>query len=494
MQESHRIELKSRLTDDLEKEVVAFLNSREGGEIYIGYNDDGTILGVENADDVMLNINNRLRSRISPSIMGLFAVELENMSDLQVIKVSLSSGSEKPYFITSKGMSIRGCFLRVGTAAEPMEQRMIDDLFSKRTRNSLRKIRSNKQDLTFEQLKIYFQEQGLTLNEHFAATLEFLTEDGTYNYVAYLMADNNSTSIKVARYSGLDRSDLIESPELGHCSLVKSAKQILDMFDLKNTVITEITGKERKQSRAWDPIALREAVLNALVHNDFTYEVPPKFEFFKDRIEITSAGGLPQGLSQEEFFEGFSVPRNKEIMRIFRDLRLVEQLGSGIPRILHSYSRDCFRFSENFVRMSFPSSSISNQLEDHQLGSAQLANNDDDIFTEVKREFGSVSLRLEAGKEKNLTFLRNNYGLFTGYLRVIYGLNAEEIQTTFGERVLNIIQLLAIEIPITQSQIALILGVSESSIEKDFALLRKEEMIERSGSKKTGIWKLIKHA
>jgi ATP-dependent DNA helicase RecG len=83
-------------------------------------------------------------------------------------------------------------------------------------------------------------------------------------------------------------------------------------------------------------------------------EVPPKFEIFPDRIEITSAGGLPEGLSQEEFFEGFSVPRNKELMRVFKDLGMVEQLGSGVPRILESYKRECFTFTDNFLRMTFP--------------------------------------------------------------------------------------------------------------------------------------------
>jgi predicted HTH transcriptional regulator len=82
--------------------------------------------------------------------------------------------------------------------------------------------------------------------------------------------------------------------------------------------------------------------------------VPPKFEIFPDRIEITSAGGLPEGLSQEEFFHGFSVPRNKELMRIFKDLGMVEQLGSGVPRILENYGRECFTFSDHFLRMSFP--------------------------------------------------------------------------------------------------------------------------------------------
>jgi len=110
-------------------------------------------------------------------------------------------------------------------------------------------------------------------------------------------------------------------------SLIKATKQVLDKIELENKIATRITAKERKETRRWDAIALREAVINAFVHNDYTTEIPPKFEIFADRIEISSTGGLPDGLSQDEFFEGFSVPRNKEIMRVFKDLDLVEQLG-----------------------------------------------------------------------------------------------------------------------------------------------------------------------
>lgn len=112
--------------------------------------------------------------------------------------------------------------------------------------------------------------------------------------------------------------------------------------------------KERKENKLWDPIALREAILNAFVHNDYTTELAPKFELFPDRILITSYGSLPQGLSEEEFFKGISMPRNIEIMRIFKDLELVEQLGSGVPRILQSYPQSSFYFSDNFIRMTFP--------------------------------------------------------------------------------------------------------------------------------------------
>ncbi|WP_443943445.1 ATP-binding protein [Pedobacter sp. AW1-32] len=175
------------------------------------------------------------------------------------------------------------------------------------------------------------------------------------------MAYKNSNSIKLAKYKGLNRVNLVENNEYGYESLVKATKQILDKSELENKTITQITSKERKEIRYWDAIALREAIINAFVHNDYTTEVPPKFELFDDRIEITSTGSLPDGLSQEEFFEGFSVPRNKEIMRIYKDLDLVERLGSGIPRILESYPKDCFTFSDHFLRMNFP---INDQAND----------------------------------------------------------------------------------------------------------------------------------
>jgi len=209
---------------------------------------------------------------------------------------------------------------------------MIESLFAKRARNSIGKIKSPKQSLTFEQLRIYYDSAGKTLNDQFAANLELLTEDGQLSYAAYLLSDVNNTSIKMAKYSGLDRADLAENNEYGYCSLIKATKQVLDKVDVENKTLAKITPKEREEQRLWNPVALREAIINAIVHNDYTSEVPPKFEIFNNRIEISSYGGLPQGLDEEEFFEGFSIPRNKELMRVFRDLDLVEHLGSGIPR------------------------------------------------------------------------------------------------------------------------------------------------------------------
>jgi predicted HTH transcriptional regulator len=184
--------------------------------------------------------------------------------------------------------------------------------------------------------------------------LELLTDDGKYNYVAYLLADENGNSIKVAKYSSLDRCDLVENNEYGYCSLIKATKSVLSKLDIENKVAATITPMERIETPLWNKVALREAVINAMVHNDYSFEVPPKFEIFPDRLEITSAGRLPESLTREEFFNGISIPRNKELMRIYRDVELVESLGSGIPRILRAYGEDCFKFTDNFIRITLP--------------------------------------------------------------------------------------------------------------------------------------------
>ena len=356
MVETNRIEFKSQLTDDLdiEKEVISFLNYREGGIIYIGIDKDGHPIGVDNIDASVLKIKDRIRQNVMPSPMGLFDVLVENIDGVDVIKIFLASGTEKPYYKTKYGMSTRGCYIRVGTASEPMPTAMIEDLFAHRVRNSLRNIPSPRQKLTFRQLHIYYDSKGLVLNNAFEQTLDFLTADGRYNYVAFLLADENNVSIKVAKYSGTDRFDLIANNEYGFCSLLKATDLVLDKLNAENNVSSRKTEKFRLDTPMWDKLAVREAVINAIVHNDYTNEVAPKFEIFSDRLEITSYGTIPIGLTKDEFFSGVSIPRNKELMRVFRDVEMVEALGSGMPVILRKYGREAYEFSEHFIHLVMP--------------------------------------------------------------------------------------------------------------------------------------------
>lgn len=454
MHETNRIEYKLELTKelDLEKEVVAFLNYHEGGVIYIGIDKQGVVQGVADLDGDMLKIKDRLKHNILPSCMGLFDVQSEEKEGKEIIKTTVASGSEKPYYKRKKGMSAEGCYIRIGTASEPMEQRIIDDLFAKRTRNSIGKIKSNQQDLTFEQLKIYYEAKGITLNSNFAKNLELLTEEGFYNYVAYLIADENGTSIKLAKYNGITRVDLTENPEYGYESLIKAAKQVLDKIGLENKSDTSITSSDRIDKRPWSPIALREAIINAFVHNDYTTEVPPKFEIFDDRIEITSTGGLPNGINEEEYYHGFSVPRNKELMRIFKDLGLVEQLGSGIPRILESYGKECFKFSDNFLRMTFPKNT---EMEGGQMGGQ--------IGGQIGGQMGDVQLG-ETQLGGNTLRLTNRQKEVLSYILTDQKITRKELSKT--------------------------LNINESAVQKHLKSLTEKKIIKRIGTK-DGYWKIL---
>ena len=363
MIETNRIEFKRQLTRDMdiEKEVVAFLNYREGGIVYIGIDDNGKPVENANIDDDILQIKNRLRDNILPSPMGLFDVTIERIDEVPVIRVFISSGSEKPYYKKQYGLSPKGCFMRVGTSAEPMTQAQIEDLFSRRVRRSLRHIPSPRKDLTFRQLNIYYDSKNLTLNQSYAQNLDLLTDDGRFNYAAYLLADENATSIKVAKYAGKDRDELIENHEYGYCSLLKATDSVLDRLHVENTVKSSISYPYRTDTPLWNERAVRELVINAIVHNDYFNEVPPKFELFADRLEITSTGTLPDDMSQEDFFNGVSNPRNKELMRIFRDVELVESLGTGLQRVLKVYGRDCFIFMDHFIRVVIPYAWLPNE-------------------------------------------------------------------------------------------------------------------------------------
>lgn len=118
--------------------------------------------------------------------------------------------------------------------------------------------------------------------------------------------------------------------------------------------MARVTGQlRREEKRLVDYTALREAFINAFVHNDYTTEQAPIVEIFSDRMTITSYGGLVHELSQEEFFNGRSIPRNRELMRIFHDMDWVEQLGSGIHRILRKYPKEIYEISEHFIVVTF---------------------------------------------------------------------------------------------------------------------------------------------
>jgi predicted HTH transcriptional regulator len=350
--ESNRLEFKLTLADDLEKEVVAFLNA-EGGQIHFGVNDEGNVVGVKDSDTLQLQIKDRIVNNIRPGTLGLFDLFIEERDGEKIVVLNLAGGPAVPYYIRKYGRSERGCFLRIGSAAQPMTEEHIEHLMNRRQSATLTSVVSRHQDLTFNQLKIFYEGKGVVLNRHFARTLDLTTSDGKFNQLAYLFADTNRISVRVAKWWETNKMRLRENEEYGDCSLVKAMQKVLDKFDIENITQARKRGmKPREELRLVDSVALRELIINAFAHNDYSNGDTPVFEIFSDRFEITSYGGLVSGMTQEEFFSGVSRPRNPEIMRIFKDLEYVERLGSGIPFVVEKYGRGIFHFSSSVVRFS----------------------------------------------------------------------------------------------------------------------------------------------
>lgn len=427
--EDVRNEFKIKLTDKFEEEVISFLNTN-GGNIYIGVNDKGDIVGINgNIDLLQRTIKDRIKDNIMPSTLGLYDVIVSEKYNKKYIKVIIARGNERPYYLKGMGMTPDSCFIRVGSSIQSMSNEMINNEFSKRTRNSLKNIVSPKQDLTFSQLKIYYEEKGFSINNNFLKQLNLYTDDGKYNYNAYLLADNNSISIRFGKYDGTNSVNLIENEDFGNCSIIKATKNILNKLEIENKTFTKIEYPERKEIKMYDYIAVREAVVNAIVHNDWSNEYSPKFEIFSDRLVISSNGGIQDNTTKEEFLEGFSLPKNKELMKVFNDLDLVEQMGTGIIRILQSYNKDSFEFFPNFIRVTFP-------------------------FNENKFKTNTKEI-----KNNNLTEIQN-----------------------------SIIGLMLDSPTITQETLARLLDVNIRTIQRNIKTLIDVGLIERIGATKKGEW------
>lgn len=351
--EDERTEFKAILNDKLEKEVVSFLNA-DGGNIYIGVKDNGEIIGInDDLDKIQLDIKNRIRSNIEPTTLGLFDIKVKSYDSKKYIHLTVAGGNARPYYIKKFRMTPKGCFKRIGSAAEPIDEKQIEKLYASRVRNSLLNMKSPKNNLKFSQLKIYYEEMGFAINDNFLELLDLVDKDGNYNYLAYLLADNNRIPICVGTFKGTDKMDLIEYEDYGNCSLVKACKMVIEKFKLINNTYANITYAEREETNKFDEKLVREAIINAFVHNEWVTENPPKFEIYSDHISIVSTGGLPYNATKEDFYKGHSKPVHPELMRIFKDLDLVENMGTGIRKILRIYGKDIFEFSDNFIVVSF---------------------------------------------------------------------------------------------------------------------------------------------
>lgn len=334
--ESELVELKSEVVGDICKEVIAFANTK-GGTMYIGVQDDGQIIGVENADRATLQINNMVRDSIKPDVTMFIRYETREIDGKQIIAVTVQKGTDRPYYLGSKGLKPSGVYVRNGTSADPATDTAIRKMIKETDGDCFEDMRSLEQNLTFKAATAQFSKSNVSFDTAKMQTLGLVSQDGIYSNVAMLLSDQCNSTIKAATFSGTDKSDFQDRRELGG-SLFQQMEEMYAYLDLRNRTRATFEGLYRNDVRDYPEEALREALLNSLVHRDYSFSASTLISVYDDRIEFVSVGGLLGGISLDDILLGLSVCRNPKLAAVFYRLKLIEAYGTGMPKIIKAYA------------------------------------------------------------------------------------------------------------------------------------------------------------
>lgn len=348
MRETRIIEFKETITNTFLKTVSAFSNYN-GGEIYFGIDDNGNVKGIADVKQSCLDIENKINDSISPQ--PDYTLEIQNDS---TIKLAVKSGIHKPYLYKSKA------YKRNDTATIEVDTLEFSRLILEGKNIRFEELPYNNQKLTFEILHQKLKEsiQIETFNKDTLKILNLYDNNNEYNNAAGLLADRNHfPGIDIVKF-GQNISVIQKRATIENISILEVYDKAIDMFrDYYQYEIIE--GAERKNVEKIPEAAFREAIANALIHRAWDIESQIRVLMFDDRLEVISPGGLPSGITEDEYLSGkISVLRNRNLANVFYRLGFVEIFGTGITRIKQLYEsalrKPDFEVSENTIRIMLP--------------------------------------------------------------------------------------------------------------------------------------------
>jgi len=354
--ENATTEFKQQYTDDIKKSVVAFVNTA-GGVIYIGIADDGSIVGVADQDDIILRVTNMVRDAIRPDVTLFVTPSLETMEGKDIVKVSVEKGTASPYYLSGKGLRPEGVYVRQGASSVPASETAIRNMIKATDGDKYESTRSLNQELTFEASKREFVKRGVPFGSEQMRTLKLINADGIYTNLALLLSDQCVHTIKLAVYEGGEKEVFRDRREF-EGSLLAQLGEVYEFLDRYNRVHAEIKGLSRIDTRDYPEEALREALLNALVHREYSFSGSTLISVFDDRMEFVSIGGLTPGITLDDIMLGISLSRNENLANIFYRLGLIEAYGTGIPKMMRSYAgypmQPIIETSDNAFKITLP--------------------------------------------------------------------------------------------------------------------------------------------
>ncbi|MCR5350726.1 MAG: putative DNA binding domain-containing protein [Acholeplasmatales bacterium] len=345
--ENEFIEFKeslSQLSRGLES-ITAMLNKHGNGVVLFGVKDDGSILGVNIGNKTLKDISDAVAQKIKPIVIPI--ITEEEYDGKVVIKLECS-GYNKPYSADGKYL------IRSGNENKKIDPEVMRQLLFSNSIETMTNIESYDQELSFTQLKQLYISRGLPINDNmFNKNNGLYTKDGKYNILASILADNNNCSIKVVKFDGIDKSNMISRNEFGYKCLIIAMENALEYTQSMNETKVVISDKSvREEVHLFDSSSLREAWNNACLHTRWDRMVPPSIYIFSNRIEIISTGGLPIDYSVDDFYQGISNPINKQLQKIMGQLGLVEQTGHGVPEIVKHYGKEAFEITDNHIKVT----------------------------------------------------------------------------------------------------------------------------------------------
>ena len=356
LEESSTLELKREVTDALKKEVIAFANTT-GGEIYIGIEDDGTVIGLSDAQKDLEAVTNMLHDSIKPDILVHTQAEIVHLEEKEIIKILVSRGTRRPYHIASKGMKSAGVFVRYGTSVSNASDEAIRQMIIESDGATFEKMFSLNQELTFYDAQVLFEAQNVLFGSEQKRTLGFINSDGYYTNLALLFSDQCEHSIKCGRFKGIDKLEFQDRKEF-QGSIVKQVNDAYEYIQLHNARTSTFEGLNRIEQAEYPEYAIREALINAVVHRDYGFSGSILLHLFTDRMEMVSVGGLVQGLTVEDIELGVSQSRNPRLANVFYRMKWIESYGTGLQRIKESYkessSKPLWQVSPNAFVVTLP--------------------------------------------------------------------------------------------------------------------------------------------
>lgn len=335
-QETEVVELKAMVQDDIKKEIIAFTNCN-GGTVYIGVADNGDILGVENADECALQISNMVRDAIKPDVTMFIHYETLNCDGREVVAVNVQRGTNRPYYLAKKGLRPEGVYVRQGYSSVPATDTAIRQMIKETDGDSFENMRSIDQALTFEATKKEFEKRNVAFGQPQMQTLKIVSADGIYTNLGLLLSEQCPHTIKAAVFEGTNQNVFKDRREFSG-SLMQQMNEVYEYIDFHNQIHATFHKLLRIDTRDYPEVAVREALLNSLVHRDYSFRASTLISIYNDRIEFVSIGGLLPGLELDDLMMGVSVCRNPHLANVFYRLQLIEAYGTGMKKIMDAYA------------------------------------------------------------------------------------------------------------------------------------------------------------